>query len=594
MSRPDGVPFEDSRRLTGPNWQLEGPGATLECEATLDDEQLADWRSRVTCAATWLGWPSPQRSARRHASGTTLSLSAPVDQLFCATEVNEWALGCALRLAAPLQPGWPSNSDDEQARRCLRQLSAAERDAELIAILGVAGAAGVPVVLDDEVLSLGLGVRSISWSRQALPAVSSLPSLIGSVGRIPLALVTGSNGKTTTVRLIVAMLKAHGLRPGFSCTDGVFIDGAQIHSGDYSGPAGARAVLRSADVTAAVLETARGGILRRGLAVERCDVAVVTNVSADHFGEYGVDDLASLAEVKRVVSKALDADGLLVLNADDPSSLASPGHAATVAWFSLDDGHPKLVAHRASGGLTCAVRSDRMLLSQGGVSHDLGSVAAMPLSANGVASYNIANIAAAALAAFGLGLPIQIIASVLQHFGHSIDDNPGRLERHEIGGIRLLMDYAHNPAGLDGLLSVARAERGTGRVGLLLGQAGNRLDADLGALAAVAAEHAPDLFVLKGIDGYGRGRLDDETAHILRSELQRRGVDDSRLRFAVREIDAVREAMSWARPGDLLVLPVHALSAKRQFHSLLDRLSEQGWSAGDQLPGAKDPGSAIW
>ncbi len=154
---------------------------------------------------------------------------------------------------------------------------------------------------------------------------------------MPAAIVTGSNGKTTTVRLLAACVRAHGWRDGYNCTDGLFIEGEQIEGGDYSGPVGTRTVLRDPRVEAAILETARGGILRRGLAAERAQVAVITNISSDHFGEYGVHDLAGLADVKLVVASVVDDDGLLVLNADDPILLARAEELdCPIGWFSRD------------------------------------------------------------------------------------------------------------------------------------------------------------------------------------------------------------------------------------------------------------------
>ena len=202
--------------------------------------------------------------------------------------------------------------------------------------------------IDDDTLSIGEGRGSRAWPSGALPAPAAVPW--AALQAIPKALVTGSNGKTTSVRLLAAALRAQGLHVGHSCTDGVFVDGVAIASGDWSGPAGARSVLRHPQVEAAVLETARGGILRRGLAVTRADVALVTKISADHFGEYGVHDLDDLAQVKLTVARAIDARGLLVLNADDAVLRC---HAALLtcplAWFARDDDHPVLQAQRAGG-----------------------------------------------------------------------------------------------------------------------------------------------------------------------------------------------------------------------------------------------------
>jgi UDP-N-acetylmuramyl tripeptide synthase len=394
---------------------------------------------------------------------------------------------------------------------------------------------------------------------------------------VPTALVTGSNGKTTTVRLVAACLEAGGRRPGYCCTDGVFVGGALLETGDYSGPAGARRVLRDPGVEAAVLETARGGILRRGLAMTRADVAVVTNVSADHFGEYGIHDLDALADVKLTVGSVVPPDGLLVLNADDTMLRAKSaglgrrfGHCPPLAWFAADADDAFLAAHRQRGGSTCGVRSGRLLVAHRGAEHDLGAIARMPLTVGGRAGYNVANLSAAALAAVGLGISLATVAGVFSRFGERVTDNPGRMMRFERNGVQVLVDYAHNPEGLAGLLDVAISLRGEGgRLGLVLGHAGNRGDRDIERLAETAARFVPARVVVKELEGYLRGREPGEVPRILRAALLRAGLPGDALTTQCTELDAVRCALEWARPGDVLALPVHGLAARAAVLELL-------------------------
>ncbi|HET7126364.1 MAG TPA: Mur ligase family protein, partial [Lysobacter sp.] len=526
-----GEPFEDSRRLTGANLYFDGPGAALETAPGLgfDAPVLERWRANIARVRAMLGWPEGAIVVREHATGASLAFEAPLDRLYTATEANEWALYAALDLRADETPvdeesesprPHVAHFDDMEALRQLRELADAEAKPALLALLDASHARGAPAHADDDMLSIGEGATSQSWPLGAVPSPDDVPwpRLHG----IPKAVVTGSNGKTTTVRLLAAMLKAHGLRAGYSSTDGLFIDGECVEAGDYSGPVGARTVLRDARVQAAVLETARGGLLRRGLVANDARVAVVTNVSADHFGEYGIHDLDDIAAVKLVVAKSLAPDGLLVLNADDPvlvRNAVSTG-AAHIGWFALD-----FAAARSRGLPACGVRDGRLILAtaDGGHAleeHDLGEVAAMPLTVGGRAHYNIANIAAASLAAFALDIAPATIAAVLARFGASNADNPGRLQRWTLGDVQVLLDYAHNPDGLRGLLVVAAGLRRGGRMALLLGHAGNRLDEDFRALAAVAAEARPDRVWLKDIGGdYLRGRASGDVAMILRDAL---------------------------------------------------------------------------
>jgi UDP-N-acetylmuramyl tripeptide synthase len=328
--------------------------------------------------------------------------------------------------------------------------------------------------------------------------------------------------------------------------------------------------MRKRAAAAAVIETARGGILRRGIAVSQADVAVVTNVSADHFGEYGIEDLEGLADVKLSVAGVLTGEGVLVLNADDAGLVAKapglPGRFGVhvpLGWFALDADLPALGAHRARGGSTCGVRAGRLMLSHAGAEHDLGAVGAMPLTLEGSATYNTANLAAAALAAAALGVPPASIAAVCARFGACAADNVGRLMRFERGGVQILIDYAHNPEGLRGLLRVAEHLRhGTGRLGLLLGHAGNRQDSEIEALALAAAEFHPALIVIKENEAHLRGRAPGEIPRVLHAALRRAGLPQESLPLCGSELEAVRRALEWARPGDVLALPVHSGTAR--------------------------------
>ena len=555
--------------------------ATRGADAS-DPGLIAAWQDKVQRVRALLDWPQGPLCTRAHHDGMTLAFGAPIDQLFSATEVNEWAWQAARGVAELHAPGHALAVDADSALHTLRLHAAAERRADLVALLDEAARRKIPVVHDDDILSVGSGKGGRSWPLSALPDPAEVPW--SELHGVPTVLVTGSNGKTTTVRLLAAMLRAHGLRTACSSTDGVFFEDRPLQTGDYSGPAGARTVLRHPEVEAAVLETARGGLLRRGLAVNHADAAIVTNISADHFGEYGIDDLDGLTATKLIVARALDADGVLVLNADDAQLRRQAPATSRLAWFALDDEHAWLREHRAQGGSTCGVRDGRLWLSHAMQRSDLGAIADMPLSASGLATYNIANLAGAALLADALGIDARTIADVLARFGRQRSDNPGRLQEWTFGGIRVLLDYAHNPAGLQGLLSIARGMNPRGRLGLILGQAGNRGDAAVRELAATAARFAPGLVVLKDMEGYLRGRAEGEVARVLREELIARGLAPDILPIEQRELDAARRAVAWARPGDMIVLPVHALKAKTEVGALLDRLQQSGWAAGGSLP----------
>lgn len=590
-------PFEDSRRLLGANLFFRAPGAVLELAGILpDDALIAAWRLRVRRATLRLGWGDTTAVARRHAEGASLALSAPCDQLFAATEVNEWALcasllerdphrwsglerdliAAALEEAADPASFLPPVLEEEAALARLQRLASDEAQPELVALLKAADRRGLGHVLDETTLTLGGGEGSWDFPLAELPA----PSAVAweTLHDIPTALVTGSNGKTTTVRLLAACTRAEGWRTAYSSTDGVFLDASALEGGDYSGPLGARLALRTRQAEAAVLETARGGILRRGLAVSHADVAVVTNVSADHFGEYGIFNLDALADAKLTVAAVVSHSGLLVLNADDSRLHARMGMLASrfgrcppLGWFAQDADLPTLQQHRDRGGSTCGGRDGRLVMFHQDAQHDLGPLAQMPLTLGASVPYNIANLAASALGAIALGVAPAVIAAVFARFGSDPRDNVGRLMRFDIGGVRVLLDYAHNPAGLRGLLGVARRQLGHhGRLGLLLGHAGNRQDEDIEALARAAAEFRPSLVVVKENEAHLRGRSPGEVPNLIRATLLESGLPESTLPVRMTEVEAARCALAWARPGDVLALPVHSAAARTEVIAILE------------------------
>jgi cyanophycin synthetase len=574
--------FEDSRRLTGPNFFFAETGALLEARGPSVRDAAAHqrWQYWVEKLADGLGWPQPVSVARLHSLTTSLAVSAPVDQLFTATEVNEWAWESATAEVNPalaVSNAFGDTKNDvlnfSAALTRLRTKAAAERNDLLRKLLEVSAKHGLTSFLDDESWSAGGGKGCHVWPVTQLPTPEKFVSVAANLYNVPTVLVTGSNGKTTTVRLVAAMAAANQWCPGYSSTEGVFVGGEECLFGDYSGPSGARAVLRDSRVDCAVLETARGGMLRRGLAVSRADVAVVTNISADHFGEYGIDSLDDLATAKLIVARAVKDVGTLVLNADDPVLMRSAERLhQTKAFFGLDWQHPSLNALREAGSSVCAVANGHLRLAHGGVETDFGTVADMPLTAAGSARYNVANIAAAVLAAVHLGVSGAAIRHVLSTFGATRHDNPGRLERWSIDGVEVILDYAHNPAGLSAVMQIARAlQRQTGgRLGLLLGQAGNREDDDIHALARMAASFCPDLIVLKDIDGMLRGRLPGAVPALLEATLLAGKVEPGRIRTVLSEADAAKQLVRWAQPGDVVVLPLHGVAPRVAIRHWLD------------------------
>lgn len=574
--------FRDSRRLTGPNLYLPVCGVALEVlgGAIPSDLLLRTWQGHVRTACVFLQWALPEFVIRKHQSGASLVFSAPADQLYAGTEINEWAwLKTVTCVQENYSPAMPSLVDDAAALETLKKISVAEANPHLLALISAATSKHLPTFNDDEFFSIGEGQGSQTWLMEALPEVESIDWKKSA--RIPTALITGSNGKTTTTRLVAAMCREQGWHTGHNCTDGLFLDGVCYEAGDYSGPMGARSILRNRQVQAAILETARGGILRRGLGVQNTNVAAVTNISADHFGEYGIHDLSGLADVKLTVARALNDDGVLVLNADDETLMQKAGRfSCRHAYFSMHENNAYIADLKRHGGIVCELLNGHLYLN----GFDLGAITDMPLSMSGSAQYNVENLAAAACIAFSLGVELPAIKTTALRFGSQNSDNPGRLQRWQVGGASVLIDYAHNPEGLQGFLSIVQNQQATGRLALLLGQAGNREDADIRALAKVAASFKPDFVVLKDIDGFIRGREPGEVAAILKTALIEHGIPEVCIAIQLDEVEAVRSILAWAKVGDMLALPIHSTNGRAEVEALMQVLVETLWHVGDALP----------
>ena len=276
----------------------------------------------------------------------------------------------------------------------------------------------------------------------------------GTPARIPVVAVTGTNGKTSTVRMIASILRQAGLRVGMTTTDGVYADGRMIYSADASGPRSAEMVLDDASVEAAVLETARGGIIRRGLGYDRADVAVITNITADHLGADGIDDLDQLTGVKALIAEEIADGGTVVLNADDPvvAALADrPAvrrHAPVIRYFSMISGSPVIDRHRKAGGISCELRDGQLVETERGRERVMADVAELPGAFGGLAPHVVANALAAVAACRALGISAKDIRRALATFVPAAD-NPGRGSIYLASGHPVILDYGHNAAALD-------------------------------------------------------------------------------------------------------------------------------------------------
>lgn len=569
--------MKDSRRLPGPNVVWARPGAALEVELPPGEAEaaVAAWRRHARAILDAVDWPDEGASARIFPGGATLALSAPVDALYAATELNEWAWSAA---SAELDGREPEEPLADAAER-LAATIAAERKPRLIALKCEAARRGVTFIRDDQWASCGMGSGSRTWPVDALPSPSEVDW--SALHDVPCAIVTGTNGKSTTTRLLAAIATAAGKVAGFTSTDFVKVGGRTVETGDWAGPMGARLVLRRREVEIALLETARGGMLRRGIGTPRADVACVTNVAPDHLGEWGVADLEQLADVKFTVRHVA---ARLVLNAEDPCTTArAPSCGRPITWFATRCGLPIVAAHLAAGGSACVAEDGALWWREGAGSERVLSLDRIPLVLGGAARFNVANAAAAVGLARALGLPMDAIRAGLRAFGADPGENPGRMERFGFGGAEAIVDFAHNPHGQEALYETARALPAKRRL-VTIGQAGDRSDEDIREVARAAWRAGFDRILIKEQAKVLRGRVPGAIPAMLREALLAAGCPADRIGMHGDELEAARAALAWARPGDLLL--ILALVQRDEVLGYLRAVRDAGWRPGDAVPDA--------
>ena len=378
----------------------------------------------------------------------------------------------------------------------------------------------------------------------------------GRPSRVPIAAITGTNGKTTTARMVTAILGAAGHTVGMANSEGVHIDGEQVVAGDMAGSSGAQVVLRDPTVEAAVIECARRGILRRGAGFDWCNVGAVTNVADDHIGADGVATIEQLARVKRLIVEL--ARDVAVLNADDRLCLEMASHvtARALCYVASSPDNARVAAHLGDGGtavtLEGAGEEAMIVLREGGSAIPLVAARDLPATLAGLAKHNIENAMFAAAIAHGLGTPIEAIVGGLASFEPSFELSMGRLNVYDGHPFRVLVDYAHNPPGMTALRQVVEGLEVEGRRLLVFSSAGNRSDRQIAALARAAAG-AFDHYICNRQDD-PRGRGPTEVPNLLERALFEAGVPAAQIRVIPEEVEAVRAALAAARPGDLVAL----------------------------------------
>ena len=555
--------FLDARRLTGPSLIFDGPGSILDvaCSADAADRLIPLWQSNVERMLSCLGWDDAKFASRKLLGGASMAFSAPIDALYAASAINEWAWA-----ASAHQLGEDVELPDFDASLSeIQNAIAEEANPRLMQLIKDAADHGKTLLWDDDEVSVGLGSGSKTWPVREIPDELDWDSHHD----VPVGLVTGTNGKTTTVRLATHIVRAAGKNVGLSSTDWIAVNERVIDRGDWSGPGGARAVLREHDVDVAILESARGGLLRRGLGVDRATVALITNIAEDHLGDFGSQDLNELLNIKWILARAVRESGTLILNADDALlRTKAEEFDGNLVWFGLDSGNALIASSIESGKLCFFLDGDALVMAEAGKKQQICIASEIPITLGGAARHNTANSLAAAALTYCLGLPLDAISDGLKTMVQ--DENPGRCNIHDVGGVKVLIDFAHNPAAMNALFDMARAIPARRRA-LCFGQAGDRPDDLIRAMTRDAWAIGLDQVMISELAAYHRGRQHGDVFAVISDELQKSGADAAQIAHYEVEMESFMAALDWAEPGDLVIMLALSGSAPIQ-----DRLRELG------------------
>lgn len=479
-----------------------------------------------------------------------------------------------LRLNANLSTGGTAVDVTEEVHPEVAR--AAIRAARMVG-LDVAGVDVVALSVDAPLEATGGAIVEVNAApglRMHLDPSSGTPRAVGDAiigamfrhgdtARIPIVAVTGTNGKTTTVRCVAHVLETSGQRVGMTCTDGIYVEGRRIEAGDCSGPKSARIVLGHPNVGAAVLETARGGILREGLGFDWCDVAIVTNVGeGDHLGLGGISSAEDLAKVKAVPVRRVHASGAAVLNADDPLVLAMAGLCqGEVILFGRNSDSEALRTHRARGGRFVTVRDGFIVTGSADGEQRVTSLDETPLTHRGRVGFQVENLLASVAASWFLGIPEGTIRKAVQTFGSDVETVPGRFNVLEHHHSTVILDYGHNASALLALTE-AVGQLPHRRRKIVYTAAGDRRDEDIRRQAEIIASSFDEIYVYE--DKCTRGRADGEILELMRrgfSSVNRR----TRVLQASGELAAIGAAIESLRPGDLLLCQVDQVELALRF-----------------------------
>ena len=376
---------------------------------------------------------------------------------------------------------------------------------------------------------------------------------LGSTGRIPIIAITGTNGKTTTTRITAHIAKSAGYKVGYTTSDGVYIQNQMMMKGDCTGPVSAHFVLKDPTVDFAVLECARGGLLKNGLAFQKCDIAIVTNISADHMGLGGIDSVEQMAKVKAVVPETVIKTGYAILNADDDLVYAMRKDLdCNIALFSMDENNPRIIKHCKNGGLASVYENGFITIMKGVWKIRVEKVTEIPITYGGKATHNIMNTLPAILATYLFrSIKVEDIRLALQTFNPSPAQTPGRLNMFQFKQFKFLVDYAHNPAGMQLLCDFVSKIDGSPKIGIISGT-GDRRDEDIREIGRIASKYFDEIIIRQ--DRHLRGRKAEEIVELLVEGINDEKTPNIPITIIYNEKEAILHAYNTVKPGSLITI----------------------------------------
>ena len=572
--------LDEVRRLTGPNMLCDTSGAILDVfiEGVDTPSVIACWQKYIAKSQEQVNWEITTFN-RVFEGGASMAINAPMDVLYGACDLAELAWdACVDEL---------TQANDLNFNEKLAEIVSAinsEANPALIAILKAAKKHHVVCLADDDEVSLGTGITSRTWPIDALPNINEIDW--HSFTSVPLALITGTNGKSTSVRLAAHIAKQEGLAAGVTSTDFIKVADSIIDEGDYSGPGGARMLLRDNRTEIAFLEVARGGLLRRGLPIEHAQVALVTNAASDHLGQYGINTVDEIAQVKLMVAKAIHEDSHLVLNADDkrltkyvPNNVFdSSNHSPTsvpLCWFSPNIHNP-LIQQSIQQNMPCVYVENNQFVYSHLERKALCDIESAPMTVNGTAKHNIQN----ALGVIGLCKLMDIsdkaIVAGLESFGENAQDNPGRGNIYRTKGRTVIVDFAHNEHSMQAVMSMAKnmadnikRMEGECNIHVMFSHAGDRSNTEILKVVDAVMSIQPTQYILSELEEYLRGRELGEISELVQDYLVKHGISNTAISLANNPLQASKIAMEHSKPKDLVLLFV--LSHREEVQALLEQ-----------------------